>query len=366
MRPYHDHIPPFVMRPGVITLDSFHFPITNSSILPYFAIPPAVLASLYSACLYAPRNPYSGHRFLVTIIVDDTRAQILASQVFSLRAAKLPRSAVWFVSFGTESCKFLARWDCNVIFFNGSSVGELERYKMKLVMAAIITHFPLECFILDSDIVLFDEFLRIWRYGCDVEFSSNDCLAVSLDQFWRGVEINSGCVRWAPTIGAQTFIRKIWNLVPSIAPTRDQAVINAFLHGRRLSRALWALRLGQVTIVYSIIEPWRVPNGGLLFCLGRDRLCNYARNMGIKMPSAVHFNYHIPMMAKARTLRLLNLTIEAAAARGWADFEWPFWENCKWPHELVCKDLWVNITDSVDEHSLAASLPHERRRSQGG
>jgi hypothetical protein len=340
-----------------VTVDSFHFPITNASLQPFFALPDQVLRDLHGACRNAPTNPHSGLPFLVVVIIDDAHAHAVFSQVFSLGSSRLPRSAVWFVSFGKWMPAALRRLGCNVIPYGSDDVREFERYKMKLVMAALLTHFPVECFVLDSDVVLFDDFLALWRYGCDAEFSCDDRTGVSIAELQPGFQINSGCVRWSPTDGARTFIRAAWERVLHVRPTRDQALLNSFLHGRSIGPALWELEFGETRVNYSVVEPSKVANGCIVFCLGRERLCRYAKEHGIQKPYAVHFNYHAPATAKLRTLRLLNLQAKKAIKRGDHEFAWPFWENCTFPEELVCDEWRITEIDRPDNSTPVTQPP---------
>jgi hypothetical protein len=118
--------------------------------------------------------------------------------------------------------------------------------------------------------------------------------------------------------------------------------LNHFLRqSSRLARRRWTLtNSAGWTISLSYIEPFKVPNGGLLLCKGRDRLCSYCQRNGIRSPIAIHLNFHLPESAKGRTLRILVLNVSQSSCPH--SLTWSFWGTCQWPNALQCNDWFIS------------------------
>jgi hypothetical protein len=317
-----------------------------------FVLPVDFLMGLWFYCLKAPVNPDTGDKRLIVVPVDSHFGMGTYSQICSLRASNLPKDSILYCCMDNEIYDDVTGMGVNAILYRNCNLTYRNRHRLKLVLCNLVLRAGLEAYILDSDIFFFDDFSKLWRYETDVEFMSDDNLIAETRFLADHARLNSGLIRYAARLITRQFLDEVLRACQKKQNDRhkDQAMLRLFARdqARRKSALVWTLVINGKTMTFSYIEPWRGCTGGVLFCLGKKTMCDFVEQNKIDKPVAVHVNYHWPMIAKARTMRILNLTVDKNHCR---DLEWPFWQPCKFPINLKCIGHQV---EDIDEWSLSS------------
>jgi hypothetical protein len=231
-----------------------------------------------------------------------------------------------------------------VVLLDRLKLTDSDRYRMKLIVSYILVRSGIECYVMDSDIIFFGSFSIIWKFNADLEFQSDDQYRVRIRDLPDHLETNSGFGRYSSCLAVTSFLAAVFDFAAVHRELWHQKLLNYFLReGRRLSRQCWVLYGSSGwKVTFSYIEPFKVPNGGLLLCKGRSQLCSFCQNHRITSPVAIHLNFHMPETAKEITLKTLGLN--ASQGRCPIPFTWSFWKTCNWPVSLQCNGWFINRT----------------------
>jgi hypothetical protein len=311
-----------------------------------FVIPEDFLRGLWYHCLNAPVNSKTGDKFLIVVPVDSHFGMGTHSQICSLRSANLPPNGILYCCLDEEIYADATAMGVDAILYKNCKLSYRNRHRLKIVLCNLILRAGLEAYILDSDIFFFDDFQKLWEYETDVEFMSDDFRVCQTQFLPTHARLNSGLIRYSARLITRLFLDEVLRacLIKAFDRNKDQAMLRLFARDRaiRLAPRLWALRIQGQQLKFTYIEPWRGATGGVLFCRGKKGLCEYVLSHNISKPVAIHLNYHWPMISKARTMRILNLTVQNMTCR---NLDWPFWKKCRFPINLKCSGHQIEDID---------------------
>jgi hypothetical protein len=209
--------------------------------------------------------------------------------------------------------------------------------------------------VIDPEVVFFDNFVKIWSYQGDVEFANNndtivDCAEIGPTDYIRP---NVGTMRIAPTPASRRFLESVLEYTLRLIRGRH---VDIFLRRTEVMRnnGLYELQFGKRTLSFSFVDPWKAPNGGVLFCRGKRLLCVKVRGALLARPVAVHLNYHWSINSIIATMRALDVFIDASEFANSSvtcrKNEWKYWRECTLPETIVCNGTRVSIPSDYDAY----------------
>jgi hypothetical protein len=305
----------------------------DPSLRPYRRICLDLLDLLPSIGLKSPMRSEVRVPRIIYEVVETNRSSGFRSQVCSLPVSGIEPGALLFVCLDLAITEFARRLGANVILLNVTLYSVFARYCLRFVIDYILACLGFESFLIDSDIIFFGRFLSIWDFRTDLEVTSDWPWPLEAASIRPHSHVNGGLRRCTPKAAVVSLFLSFLRYANRHGPLwGDQPIIDIFLRRAVLiSVNYWRLSAGlPIALTYSFVDPFKVPCGALLLCIGRDALCSYSMAHGILSPIAIHLNWHSRESDKAKTLGILNLTCPGP-------FIWPFWRSCQWPVTLTSK-----------------------------
>jgi hypothetical protein len=216
--------------------------------------------------------------------------------------------------------------------YNGSEYAQIERFRF--LTCNFVLRAGLECYLIDSNVVLFGDFLDIWSWILELEFASDD------SENFRSKNMislpSSRLVHMAPSELVRSICDDIVQF--SIMQNFGNNLLAGFF-GIRLAKYrddAWYIQYGDRLQPFEYVEPWRGPNLGVLLCpsIRRD-LCMWARRRSLMRPVAVSLppEKFESQGGQNQAMRILRLLLEESDCRA---FRWSFWRQCDFPFSVVC------------------------------
>ena len=288
-----------------------------------------------------------GENCVILVIYDSIRGLTVETQICSFKQNGLVGKHILFVAFDELSRRRAASLGMNPILFSSNTSLLLhERYWMKLVVSLFVLEMNMTCFLVDSDVIVLGNFSELWDDRWDLEFpSDSDRVLATKDFRLYSHNANTGLVKMKPTQGVIALLKRA--LRDRIPCFFDQALV-----ARQLRKSIqfgdgWMTKNSNVT--WRILEPLRAPTGGILFCRGKEVLRKLAFENHVVSPVIVHLNWHVPGVARGRTIRLLGWKVKN---RRCPRISWPYWSTASLPDELRCVGPHVADVDPEDNVSL--------------
>lgn len=298
----------------------------------------------------APISRWRNDRYLIIILVDSGRGTTLRTQLCSMQYANIDRDSILYICLDQPSRDIVTQHGYKSLLFDPDQLTYVQRYRIKIVLAYLAIEHNIECFIIDSDIIFFDDFDKIWhlsRTGFNVEISSDEPEVVESGRLHNMFLVNSGLIRFIPGKQTEDFLITVLKFAETNNEF-DQDLYGAILRKARKTDVdglrIWSCK--TVNLQYITIDPFKVPNGGLAFCRGRQKLCDFAKRYDISSPVAVHFNFHNPAETKRMTMENLGISVESPGSVCIRPV-WKYWPDCNFPSSIYCKDwkITYNLTE---------------------
>ena len=277
--------------------------------------------------------------FLVTIVADRETGVAVESQLCSFRQCAFPMDNLVYICLDATIALRVCSFGVHYLLLPPLNLTLTERHSLKLLVPLLVLLTDTMCMVVDSDVIFLDRFDKLWEWTDDMEIASDSPVDVAVGalRIDRQHEVNTGLIRYSPRKPVVRFLVRCLDLALSSRKWRDQAVVNSFLRKARKTGAVWFVP--EFGFTFSIIDPVKAPNGGLLFCQGRWKLQELARRRNITSPITVHLNYHLPVLAKVATLNGLGWNLVQGKC---PKFKWGYWKSGSWP-ALTCKGRYVRV-----------------------
>jgi hypothetical protein len=302
-----------------------------------FAVSIEFVTKLGEACKQAPVNSLTGNKFLILVPLDKTFAPTFKSGICSWNNGRLLNSSVIYICFDKASFHQAQQFPVNCIFFEMFSEEMQMKGLYRHVFASLVTRAGIECFIVAGNMILFDDFMDIWRWECDMEFALDNIDGFDL----KLMKVSTGStdlIRYMPVPVVLRFFDRILESAQMKPCPNDCDLIWRFLGSTsyRSAPLRWTSLVDLDNITYTFVEPWRVPSIGLVLCGKRQQLCAFVKYHYIKQPIGVRFNRMVSWAAELSVLRALDLNIMDKCK----NMTWPWWQkSCSYPTGIDCKNL---------------------------
>ena len=295
-----------------------------------FGVYPSFFREMERALLVHFRQRQEG---VVVVLCDARMGQLLPVQLCSLLRVGTEGYRIVFVVFDEETYRVVGRFGHLPLLMSVSrNFTKRDRYRMKLVLAYFVLSLGLDCVVVDSDVIFLGSLSRLWQFSADMEVASDTPGLVRATDFtFPGCWCNSGLVRLVSNVRMVNFMKAVVVFAIKNPHWKDQDVFKRFLRTGKFLRGRWWIPFFNVTL--RVIDPVLAPTGSVLFCRGREALKAEARKLGVRAPVAVHFNWHLYVQSKLRTIRILGWSLENGVC---PEFNWPFWTTEAFPRSIVC------------------------------
>lgn len=257
-----------------------------------------------------PVAPWSGNRYGVFVVVGSRRDSTLITHLCSMRFSGLNARAIVYVCLDYGTFRTVSKWGFRAHLISDGSLTECESYYVKINLASKAVESGIDCFIIDSDVLFFDNFYQLWDLASphfDFEISTDERYAVASSNFSRKLMVNSGVIHFRPSLGSRIFLAAVQKLVTNY--TRcvlfDQDLYRKFTDKAVPVNSVYR-RITVLNVTFKIIEPFIMPNGCISFCYKRPEFCRELERVGRRYPVALHLNYHWTREDKEETLRIYN------------------------------------------------------------
>jgi hypothetical protein len=308
--------------------------VINDRALAHFHDLSVRLISLIAPMALRPRpEPKS----LAFVVVDSNRSSALRSQLCSLPRSGLSPTGIIYITLDSQVALVVRQSGASVVQLDDWPLLVPDRFRLKLIVSYILVRLRIHCYVIDSDIIFFEDLSRVWGFVSDLELQTDDQVRVVAKDLPDDAEINSGFGRYSANFPVICLLKSILEFAAAHPDWWHQRLMNRFLkRSTRVGSNMWVLPTQNALVVsYSFIEPYLVPNGAVLLCSGREALCRFCQNRSIISPVAIHLNYHLPEAAKFRTLAVLGLNF-SGLGHCRRPLVWSFWKTCIWPAGLIC------------------------------
>lgn len=248
-------------------------------------------------------NPFTGNRYFLPILIEKSNAEFAVQHYCSLLRSGIQNESIIFCSFDDGGCEIISAHGARCIQIIPETPFKRyeEKFKMKIYLLYLQNWWGLEAYAIDSDIIFFDDFRKAFHNGVDIEMSTDDDLEVTTHDAEKVTALeNSGFARFLPTENARNVLMQVFRNGEAWEDHRDQLThtdtYRKLRDGKRVGMfdiEYWNYSGIQATFRY--VEPFKVSNGGLAFCRGKQRLWKYmdeTARTSMKMPVGIHFNYH--------------------------------------------------------------------------
>lgn len=269
------------------------------------------------------------------VVADWNAADVLKSQLCSLRT--FPRERFLYVVFDNATKTLVELHGKWALLVSQRRYRPVEKHWFKLLVPLIVLAAGADCFVIDSDVIFLGNFSELWSRDWQMEFASDNMYDLrSSDFVFDGQhEVNSGLVKYKASCYVLQFLETVAMSAPRLRIYRDQSLLNFALNRSIPWRQGWKL---NEKLNWSVVEPLKAPNGGVVLCRGREKLRSLAQLEGVHAPLAVHLNYHMPPTGKAVTIRLLGWEVTGGKC---PSYDWFLWENNSFAATIPCTGVYI-------------------------
>jgi hypothetical protein len=292
-----------------------------------------LLKYLADHCKRAPVNSLTGGRYLILVVLDKDFEATFESGVCQWTTGR-SYSGLIYICFEKSTYKELKSLGVKCLLFEGFLKDMRSRGIYRLVFADLVTRAGIECYIVGGNVILFDDFLEIWRWECDMEFDLDHQGGYDLKLMNIAVG-STDLVRYMPVPIVSQFLEKVLDSVTFEPGPSDHRLIWSSLKPTlyRPAPLRWTSIVGDANISYTFVEPWRVPNIDAALCHQRGELCWWANKHNLAGPLAVRFNRIVSVEVATALLKNLSLLVTDKCTR----LRFPWWRRCRYPKTMDCK-----------------------------